>query len=264
MALFPDSELPKYVGTASSEKPAEWSFKALAEYQSRVRLLRGFHGLLIKAICGLLDANTLGKLSIKKEFKSLGLSKRELQFIDDEQFWHFEFTHSVVLTVLWDDLEFLAFRYLGDWLENNWNTISSSDLGSTKIRDRQRKCQLRELDTKSDEFTFLDAAHAIALAVNYQDYHGAERLARIVQVSGIRVPHTLHIRRDLAELETLRHTLVHRQGWPGRKFMEFDPSAGDPFGTVSVRSEDMVRYGSAVATFVKQFERALRKSYGSP
>ena len=262
LTLFQSSVLSQDRPVGCSGQPLEWAYSALEEYQHRIRMVRGFHELVHRSICQFLDIDPTGKRTIREKFRSLNLSKVVVEYLDEEQFYPFEFLNSIIMSTLWDDLEYLALRYLGDWLEHNWETVCITGLGLLSIRVGQQRYQLRDLQVRDEEFSFLDIAQSVVSALNYRGYHGAERLSRIVGVTAVRVRYTSDIQNDLAELEALRHSVRHRQGWPSKRLLKLNPSAGEAFGVVNLSHEDLVRYGSAVATFVKQFKHALHGSYG--
>lgn len=198
----------------------------------------------------------------KQEYRKLKLSSGSLRLLAQEATTA-KFSSSTVAIRLWSSLEYMAIRFLGDWLQRNRHLLETPAYRRLHIASGNKRVPLVKFATIADDLQYYDIAHLVAGFHGYQKENGAKRLSQIIGVTGIDVGFTAVTHRWLCELEQMRHTLLHRGRWANDRLKEMSPNPSHGMWPEVWPSMDQFsRYTSAARrysmTFANEIVRAAQ------
>lgn len=226
--------------------------------------LAGFHNFICASLINLIDLSQ-ERLTIKPKYAELKLDENTKAFLYGELCEDLEFTSSIVATHLWSALEFMAVRFLADWLQHHRFHLNGARYEGMYVWLQGKRTSLTGLPEELDFAKWLEISEVVANCHDYRKYRGAERLARIIDVTSIKVPYDEATDLKLCELEQMRHIVVHKQNWGNERLESFIPNYADGLGGWIWPHEELLnRYVEGAVSFANSFLQSLYDCYGEP
>jgi len=247
-------------------QPFEDSLERLKETQVTLMLaIKGISGIrgipkiikalaIIKSETGKLDDEDIKRLGLAKE--EADLAQREADLAQREVDKGFPLLHAQALISLWGILESLVHTFLADWLTHESTAKEIEVVKKIKIK----LTEFEVMDSQERNYYIIQTLEQ-QLAASYKK--GILRFEILLDIFGFRGGIDNQVKRDILELQQIRHVLVHRHGVIDKKLKEACPWIHLKVGNkIRVTQKDMMRYSLAVDKYVAELVRRVALHFG--
>ncbi|MBA7590488.1 hypothetical protein ES708_32610 [subsurface metagenome] len=248
------------------KKVPTWALQPFKDSLERLNEAQVILVLAIKGISGIrgipkiikvlaeVESET-GKLD-DEDTKRLKLAKEEADLAQREVDKGFPLLHAQALISLWGILESLVHTFLANWLTHE---STAKEIEVVK-RIKVKLAEFEVMDSQERNYYIVQTLEQ-QLAASYKK--GILRFETLLDIFGFGGGIDNQVKRDILELQQIRHVLVHRHGVIDKKLKEACPWLHLKVGNkIRVTQKDMRRYSLAVDKYVAELVRRVALHFG--
>lgn len=185
-------------------------------------------------------------------------SKEVAKFLRAEVVTEFHFMYRIWTVMLWSILENFIRNFLVEWIKRNSDVMKSEAIQKIQIR-------LGEYESLLDDEKYEYIVEAIEFQSKSKLGVGIGRFEPILEQLGLSGKVDDKTKKNILELQQVRHVLVHRNGIVDKRLAEMCPwVVPDPGETIFIDSEIYSMYFEAVVNYANKIaDRAYKKAYVS-
>jgi len=248
------------------KKVPAWALQPFKDSLERLKEAQVILVLAVKGISGIRGVpkiievlakveSGVGKLD-DEDIKRLNLAKEEADLAQREVDKGFPLLHAQALISLWGILESLVHTFLANWLMHESTAKEIESVKKIKIK----LAEFEAMDSQERNYYIVQTLEQ-QLAASYKK--GILRFETLLGIFGFGGGIDNQVKRDILELQQIRHVLVHRHGVIDKKLKETCPWLHLKVGNkIRVTQKDMMRYSLAVDKYVAELVRRVALHFG--
>ena len=248
------------------KKVPAWALQPFKDSLERLNEAQVILVLAIKGISGIRGIPELFKVVAKirsktgkledEDIQKLKLAKEEADLAQREVDKGFPLLHAQALISLWGILESLVHTFLANWLTHESTAKEIEVVKKIKIN----LAEFEVMDSQERNYYIVQTLEQ-QLAASYKK--GILRFETLLNIFGFGGGIDNQVKRDILELQQIRHVLVHRHGVINKKLKEACPWLHLKVGNkILVTQKDMKRYSLAVDKYAAELARRVALHFG--